>query len=255
MNKVVIGVQNGDQLRDKMMAVSWTATKKKWTDLPEKLYTVREHELTSEQKQMYNKMFRDMVIEVKEKVLSVTQAVHKYSKLQQITSGFVYDTDESEPVSIMDFNKVPKVKLLDEILDEIDGKVIIFGHYRPTIEALQAHLKCNYIKGGMKEAEIEHQKAEFNYGKGQCLVAQSAAAKYGLTLLGNEDMPCHTTIYFENNYSLDARIQSEDRNHRHGQKNPVLYIDLAGTNVERRIIKALQDKNNMSKAIQDLSNF
>ena len=33
-------------------------------------------------------------------------------------------------------------------------------------------------------------------------------------------------IYYANDFNLETRIQSEDRCHRIGQKNPVTYIDL-----------------------------
>lgn len=252
MNKVIVGINNEDELRGIMKEVSWTATKKKWTNLPEKLYTTRSYEMTSVQKKAYNDMFKNMVVEIKEKMITVDQAVHKYSKLQQVTSGFMIDED-GEATPLMDFDKVPKVQLLDEILEEATGKVIVFAHYRATVNALIKKYKPCFITGGMKEEEIKDQMWNFNGSDAQIIVCQSAAAKYGLTLLGNEQMGCNTTVYFENNYSLDARIQSEDRNHRHGQKNPVLYIDLVGTPVESRIIRALQAKDGLSKAIQEIS--
>ena len=252
MGKVIVGINNEDELRDIMREVSWTATKKEWTNLPEKLYTTREYEMTAEQKRVYKQMFKDMVVEIKDKMITVDQAVHKYSKLQQVTSGFMIDED-GNATPIMDFDKVPKVKLLDEILEEVSGKVIIFAHYRATVEALAARYGCAVIRGGMTEDEIGAAMDRFNNSMEQVMVCQSTAAKYGLTLLGNDQMGCNTTVYFENNYSLDARIQSEDRNHRHGQKNPVLYIDLVGTPVESRIIRALQAKDGLSKAVQEIS--
>ena len=61
---------------------------------------------------------------------------------------------------------------------------------------------------------------------------------YGITLTA-----ASTVIYYSNNYDLEKRIQSEDRAHRIGQKNPVLYIDMMskGT-VDEKIIKALKTR-------------
>ena len=65
-------------------------------------------------------------------------------------------------------------------------------------------------------------------------------------------------IYYSNNYDLEKRIQSEDRAHRIGQKNPVLYIDMMskGT-VDEKIIKALKNKVNIAKEIsgEELSDW
>ena len=83
------------------------------------------------------------------------------------------------------------------------------------------------------------------------MVAQLTAGKYGHTLLGTKEMPCHTSIFFENNYDLDARIQAEARNHRHGQHYPVTYVDLVGTQLDKKIVSALQKKQKMASAIVD----
>lgn len=248
MNKQVVGSLDKEGLREITKSVSFMATKAQWTDLPDKLYTDRAYLMTKEQQQIYDKMFRDMVVELVNKSIMVEQAVHKFSKLQQIGSGFMFD-EHGEATPLMEFKDVPKVKVLDEILEETEGKVIIFAHYRPSVEALAAHYGGPVLRGGMKEHEIQAVIDEFNNGPGQPLVAQLAASKYGLTLLGNSDRRCNTTVYFENNYSLDARIQSEDRNHRHGQVNNVLYIDLIGCAQDRKIISALQRKDSLSRTI------
>lgn len=248
MNKQVVGTLDKEGLRAIMKRVSFTATKSEWTDLPDKLYTDRSYLMTSEQQRIYDKMFRDMVVELVNKSIMVEQAVHKFSKLQQIGSGFMID-ERGEAIPIMEFNKVPKVLLLDEILEETEGKVIIFAHYRASVEALALKYGGPVLRGGMKSDEIQAEIDEFNDGPGQTLVAQENAFKYGITLLGNSDRRCNTTVYFENNYSLDTRIQTEDRNHRHGQINNVLYIDLVGSPVERKITGALQRKDSLSRTI------
>ena len=57
-------------------------------------------------------------------------------------------------------------------------------------------------------------------------------------------------IFFENSYSLDTRSQLEDRIHRRGQTGQsVLYIDFCGSDLDERIIKALQQKTRMYEAI------
>ena len=75
------------------------------------------------------------------------------------------------------------------------------------------------------------------------------AAMYGHTLLGTEEDPCHNTIFFENDYNLNARIQATDRNHRHGQKFPVTYHDLIGSDMDKVILNALIKKQSIADAI------
>ena len=57
-------------------------------------------------------------------------------------------------------------------------------------------------------------------------------------------------VYYSNNYDLEKRIQSEDRAHRIGQKNKVLYIDImAKGTVDQKIIQSLRNKVNIAKEI------
>ena len=50
-------------------------------------------------------------------------------------------------------------------------------------------------------------------------------------------------IYYANDFNLETRIQSEDRCHRIGQRNPVTYIDLiADGTIDEKIVKALRSK-------------
>jgi SNF2 family DNA or RNA helicase len=57
-------------------------------------------------------------------------------------------------------------------------------------------------------------------------------------------------VYYANSYSLEERIQSEDRCHRIGQKNNVTYIDLIseGT-IDERIVETLRNKIDISAKV------
>jgi hypothetical protein len=57
-------------------------------------------------------------------------------------------------------------------------------------------------------------------------------------------------LFFENSYSADTRDQIEDRIHRRGQTGEaVLYIDLSGSDLDRRIVKALQRKDALYRSV------
>ena len=142
---------------------------------------------------------------------------------------------------------------MKEIVDELDSKVIIFAFYKRSIALLGElfPMESAYITGNQGQESQENEKAAFNKGDKKVMIAQLTAGKYGHTLLGSAVQPCHTSIFFENNYDLDARIQAEARNHRHGQHFPVTYIDLIGTKLDRKITDALQKKQKMASAIVD----
>ena len=112
---------------------------------------------------------------------------------------------------------------------------------------------CAWIGGGMKPEEVAEQKARFNEDPAcRVILLQCDAARYGHTLLGGpgEDDKCRTMIFFENSYSADTRDQIEDRIHRRGQTGEsVLYIDLSGSDLDRRIVKALQRKDQLYRSV------
>ena len=50
-------------------------------------------------------------------------------------------------------------------------------------------------------------------------------------------------VYYSQDFSLEARLQSEDRCHRIGQDKPVIYIDIIAENtIDEHIRKALNRK-------------
>jgi SNF2 family DNA or RNA helicase len=57
-------------------------------------------------------------------------------------------------------------------------------------------------------------------------------------------------VYYSNDYSLEVRMQSEDRAHRIGQEQKVTYIDLiAEGTIDERIVKALNSKIDLASQV------
>ena len=123
----------------------------------------------------------------------------------------------------------------------------------PVLIRALAQYDPAWIKGGMKPDEVEEQKTRFNDDPHcRVILAQCDAAKYGHTLLAGpaEEDRCRTMIFFENSYSADTRDQIEDRIHRRGQTGEyVLYIDLSGSDLDRRIVRALQVKDALYRSV------
>jgi SNF2 family DNA or RNA helicase len=191
---------------------------------------------------------------IEKEVVEVQMVISAIIKLQQICSGFLLSGEKAIDIADGD----PKLALLDEVLEEVDGKVLIFVMFRHTLTKLVAHLvgiqtPCAYIAGEMKPNEIMAHKNQFeNNPECRYLVVQIQSGKYGHTLLGGKgEDRCATTVFYEHSYSLDNRVQAEDRNHRIGQDQPVVYIDFIGPKIERDIVKALQSKQNVATAIID----
>ena len=254
MGRVVVGVQREDELKATLDDCSFQAKKKEWmSSLPPKAYYTLGYEMTKKQRDAYRIIYKDKFLSIDDQEVTAQIVITALMKMQQITSGFTID-DAGNVIDLVGA-KNPKILAVEEALEDIEGKVILFAHYRHTIEMLHSRFGEDAVKiiGGMNRQDIETAKAAFNTDdKVKYLIAQTATAKEGLTLLGSTKNPCHTTIFVENTYSLIDRTQAEDRNHRHGQvADQVSYYDLAGSSVEARIVKALQEKKDLVKTVME----
>jgi SNF2 family DNA or RNA helicase len=252
LQKQIVGVQNEEELSRIIESVSFRARKQDWLDLPAKLYTFRDYQLEPAQRKAYGSLLKDLVVLLDSgKVVTAPLAVTQLLKLSQVSSGFIHDA-EGRAIDLVLPKDNPKLNLIAEVLDEIPGKVIVFAVFRRTLELMkQRWPDCPFIEGGMKQEDVDKAVVQFNTSNCKAIYCQVQSSKYGLTLLGHKDMPCSTIVYAENSYSLDARLQSEDRAHRVGQTRSVLYIDLLGTKVEHAALSILAAKQELSAAILD----
>jgi len=254
--KKVVGTQNEELLAAKIEKYIFRAAKSDWTDLPPKLYTSRQYQLTLKLDNMYKSMEDDFVLWLNDaENVAVDAFITKYIKLAQIQSGFIIkENGDIEELVPPEAN--PRFNLVREIIEEANGKVVVPYVHRYTLSLLERSLhdyNPAWIKGGMEPEEIQAQKDRFN-GDSKCrvILVQSRAGKYGHTLLGGPDVTdkCSTMVFAENSYSLDDRSQIEDRIHRHGQiADSCLYIDLWGTKLDHKITMALQAKENIAQAV------
>ncbi len=260
MGKQVLHAQNLDILRQRTGWFAFRAKKKDWTDLPEKIWShPREVDLTEVQRRAYLEITHEFVLEIKpDEFITVEMAITVKTKLQQIASGWIYDNDKQvrELVPLADN---PKLQEGAEVVNSIDSKILVFYFFRPTrayLEQLaeQHGWKAVFLESGLKDDEFDARKRQFNTDDDtKVAFCQIDAVKEGHTLLGTEKQPCHNTLFLENTYSLYARSQAEDRNHRHGQRNVVTYHDITTSREDKAIIKALQRKGDMQEAL--LSEF
>jgi SNF2 family DNA or RNA helicase len=257
-NKEVVRAKNTEILAREMSPFVFQAKKSAWLpELPRKDATVRDYTMSTEQMKQYLSMEQRFLLEIERgDYITVDVAIAKYEKLAQIQTGFIYD-EQGAVHELVSPSENPRLNLLRQLLEEeVSGKVCIVYRHRPVLDILAKTLSfCQpaWIKGGMKPEEVENQKWHFNADPlCRVILLQAEASKFGHTLLGGPgpDDLCRTMIFFENSYSADTRSQIEDRIHRRGQSGTsVLYIDLSGSDLDRRIVKALQRKDQLYKSV------
>jgi len=237
--------KNLDELETKLKTFSYRVKKEDCLDLPEKIYQKRHVDLSTEQRKNYNDLKERARTIVEDETVSYANKLTEILRLHQIANGFVKSNDGT----IVEYTN-PKMKELLNILEEGDGKVIIWANYVHNIESIIRELKKRFgkqsvvaIYGAVSTEKRQQAVWDFQSDANvRFFVGNPSTGGYGLTLTKAE-----TVIYYSNNYNLEVRQQSEDRAHRIGQTENVLYIDLiAKDTIDEMIINALDNKIKIS---------
>jgi len=245
---IVVGYHNLAELSEKLKPFSYRVLKDECLDLPPKTYMKRIIQLTSEQKRVYDQMKQMALAELKGKMVTTVNVITQLMRLQQITCGHFKADDGS-----MQEIKNNRITELMDLLDEVEGKAIIWAHWRHDIATIVKEIEKEYPGSVMTyygDTTVEdRQKAikeiQNPESKVRFLVGTPQTAGYGITLTG-----ASTMIYYSNGYDLEKRQQSEARIDRIGQEKPMTYIDiLAEDTIDEKIVKALRKKVNIATEI------
>jgi SNF2 family DNA or RNA helicase len=228
--QIAVGVQNEELLNHKLQQHSVRYKKVDCLkDLPAKIYEQRLIELTPEQLKLYNDLKRNAFLMLeKEPVVTAPMVITQRIKLHQIVCGFLIP-DKAVDKSIIELPN-NRMSALLELLEEHDGKVIIWAGYGYLIQKIHATLVKEYGPSSAAmywgqtpnndrpaiQKNFQDEKHPLRF-----FVGNPASGKFALTLTA-----ARLVIYFANREDLEARYQSEDRCHRKGQLNSVTYIDI-----------------------------
>jgi SNF2 family DNA or RNA helicase len=246
----VVGFRRLDELTAKLSEHSYRVRKEDCLDLPDKVYTMREVELTPEQKRAYQQMKKLALARLDSGEMSTTKNVlTQIMRLQQICCGNL--TDDDGKIHALPSNRI---KELLNVCEEVQGKAIIWATWTRDIRSIAEALRDRYsaqavstLHGETPDSERPQIVENFQDGQSELrfLVGHPKTGGYGLTLTA-----ASTVIYYSNSYDLELRVQSEDRAHRIGQTNKVTYVDLiAPGTIDEKIVKSLRAKINVADQI------
>jgi len=216
-------------------------------DIPPKLYDQRLLDLPPENKKKYDEMVMYALTQINGSgMVTAPVILTQLLRLSQITSGFVKDVVGKE----IAFEENPKINALEEILEEVEGKVVIWSRFQWDIENIMKLCDKMQIKAvtlyGKDSANVRTDNIrQFQTGDAKVIVGTASTGGHGIDLVAAK-----TVIYYSNSYSLEQRLQSEDRAHRAGQVNQVQYIDLlCKKTIDVSIYKILRQKKNIADLV------
>jgi len=246
--QLVSGFKNLGELSDKLKPFSYRVLKEDCLDLPDKIYMKRQINLSSEQLKVYDQMRKEALATLNGKKVTTVNALTQLMRLHQITCGhFTSDDGTTQPI------KNNRMTELMDVLEETEGKAIIWAHYQYDItniikEVVKVHGPGSIVDyyGLTPQDERQPNIKKFQSDpKCRFIVGTPSTGGYGITLTA-----ANTVIYYSNGYDLEKRLQSEDRAHRIGQKKSVTYVDiLADETVDEKIVKSLRKKINIASEV------
>jgi SNF2 family DNA or RNA helicase len=236
---------NLEKLKPMLDKFSFRALKKDCLDLPDKIYHTRLISMTKEQNEIYSDLKNFARTILRDKEASYANKLTEIVKLHQVANGFLVTDDGT--IQDIPCNKLSE---LHNVLDETEGKVIIFANYIYNIKQIQKSLQNKYGNDSVVvyygdvsvQQRDKNVKLFQNDSNVQFFIGNPATAGRGLTLTA-----ATTVIYFSNNFNLEERVQSEDRAHRKGQTKAVNYINLICDNtIDKFVLHVLNHKLKVS---------
>ena len=236
---------NLEELEQNIKKFSYRCRKVECLDLPDKLYTQHYINLKDDHKKAYDQLRKNAWAVIQNEEVSYSNKLTEILKLHQCVNGHVKTDDHK----IIEFDD-PKLEQLMEVIQDNDGKFIIWANYVYNIEKIINILKDRYgndsvvsVYGAVDaEQRIRNVKRFENDNTVRFFVGNPSTGGYGLNLVS-----ASYVVYYSNSYNLEVREQSEDRAHRIGQDKNVLVIDLIiKDSVDEMIISALKNKIKLS---------
>jgi SNF2 family DNA or RNA helicase len=238
------------QLNDRVGRYVLRRTKKECLDLPPKTFTDIYVSLPDWQRSLYDNIRQGLIDEIKG---MTDQEYRRFTSINALTRLLRLSQVASNPALVFANEKRTPAKFeeLDRLITVAadNTKIIIWSSYVPTIKALTIRYASRGIVTLYGEVPPQQRQSianSFQRDKEvRILIANPAAAGSGFTLTA-----ATLAVYESLNWRYDVYAQSQDRNHRIGQKQPVRCVRLIAKNtVEEAIVSALERKNRMAHEI------
>ncbi len=208
-------------------------------------------ELSAKAYMIYQDMEDEMVAELDDDVFTASNALVKMLRLQQISGGFIKQSDLITEDGIKITGKTEqvhtdKLDALQDLLFDIpaDDKIVVFAQFTAEINAiasLNTHRKVFFVRGG------ENTSDEWKQSTGGLLIVQIQAGSEGIDLTD-----ARYCVYYSLCHSMKDYQQSRKRIHRPGQTRPVTYYHIiAKGTVDDLLYKAQATKQDAVNIVRD----
>ena len=218
-----------DSIYEKISDITVSMKASEYLKMPELVISNYKVEMSDNEKKQYDEMKKNLICEIKDGEITVSNAGSLSNKLSQFANGAVYD-DEQNIVEIHS----RKLDALEDIIESMNGKPLLVAYwYKHDLQRIKKRFDVREIK-------TSKDIADWNKGKIPVALIHPASAGHGLNLQQGGS----TLVWFGLTWSLELYQQTNGRLYRQGQKNTVViqHIVTKGS-IDEQILKALERKN------------
>lgn len=218
-----------DSIYERISDITVSMKASEYLKMPELVISNYKVEMSDNEKMQYDEMKKNLICEIKDGEITVSNAGSLSNKLSQFANGAVYD-DEQNIVEIHS----RKLDALEDIIESMNGKPLLVAYwYKHDLQRIKKRFDVREIKTGKDIAD-------WNKGKIPVALIHPASAGHGLNLQQGGS----TLVWFGLTWSLELYQQTNGRLYRQGQKNTVViqHIVTKGS-IDEQILKVLERKN------------
>lgn len=219
-------------IMDKISDICVSMKAEDWLDMPERIDSVVNVKMTTEQKEAYERFEKEAYMQFMEGEVTAASAAALTNKLLQYSNGAMY-TDTGE-YAVTNNNKLDA---LADIIEAANGKPILcFYSFRHDLERILKKFK--YAVKLEDSDDIE----KWNNGEIPLLLAHPASAGHGLNLQSGGNI----IVWYGLTWSLELYQQANARLYRQGQEQAVIIHHLITEDTcDSRVYMSLQGKANV----------
>lgn len=252
-NRQVVGHRNVERFKELTAPFIFRVTKDDIGILP-KLFNTWGYDLDRTQVDTIRQIKRELEAELAcGEIVSIANAVAGLNKIQQVSSGFILDSEGKAHDLFPHYDKNPKLNAMLDWYYGREGKAIIWLRFKHEAKMVCDVLERNNIPY-VQYTGSDHQRADAVKSflteeiGAEVFVANPQSAGTGLNLQGL----CSRALYYSNSFNAIDRYQSEDRIHRIGTTKVCTYTDMVGAGtLDRYILNNLRKKKGISDLVLD----
>lgn len=236
----IVGYRHLDELQEMLDSVMVRRRKVDVLDLPPKIYINELLEMNNNQAAIYEEV-REALIKDIDRIRLSHNPLAELIRLRQATA--------STAILSSKVNASCKIDRLLEIMEEVNGKAVIFSNWTSVTDIVAEKLKKYkpaIITGETKDVQAELNKFKKNKTC-KCIIGTIGALGTGYTLTEAD-----TVIFLDEPWTMADKLQAEDRCHRIGTKDSVTIITLmCKDTIDERIHEIIERKGVVSDTLVD----